>query len=354
MHRREYLSAVGATTAVALAGCAGTGSSSNDSNGGSNDNDESSDDGGSTSNGGGATTTTAELPEVEVGAAGGGSTGVLLEIAVGEEFDINHGVDISPVRAAPPQVFQQIANHAVEVAMFGVQATAAARREGKNISIYGPWLANHNSLVVLPDSEVESWEDLRGERIGILPPSSAQYNHAQIRVSQLGMDLEDDFDLRTGGPGAIHSLNKKGETAAHLGFVPPSVNALVNEEFREVEYFPEILTEAFGRNLHYTGLAGWDGFLNENRDAAIGIRNALLDAANLLNEQPQEILSTYRESSGYQSQAEVEFAADRTPPLYPTEWNDDARADIIDQLKRSKELGAIAEDAPTEVVANID
>lgn len=325
MKRRQFLAAAGASATVTLTGCIGSGIVDED-----------------------------ETPTVEVGAAGSGSTGVLTEIAVGEELDLENGVDISPQRAAPPQVFQQIANRGVEVAMFGIQATAAARAEGNEISIYGPWLSNHNSLVVLPDSDVQGYADLVGERVGALSPSSAQHHQIRIRLSLTDEVSYDQFDWRTGNPGAVHSLNVQGEIAAHHGYPPPSVRALVNEEFREVEYYPEVFERELGHNLHYVGLAAWDEFIEENTDTALNIRHALHDAAQLLNDDPHTYLSRYREVSGYESEEEVEFAAERAPPLYPTTWGDEGRANVVDQLERSKDLGAIPEDAPTDIIADID
>lgn len=338
MKRRQYLTAVGTGATMTFAGCAGAGDG---------------DDGGDQN--GGATATQAEPPTVKVGAAGSGSTGVLTEVTVGEELDLENGVNIEPQRAAPPQVFQQIANRGVEVAMFGIQATAAARAEGREISIYGPWLANHNSLVVLADSDFESWEDLRGERIGILPPSSAQHHHARIRVSLMDDwgPLAEEFDLRTGNPGAIHSLNEQGEVSAHFGFIPPSVAALVSGTFREIEYLPDAFERDWGHNPHYVGLAAWDEFIDANTDTAINIRHALQDAAQLLNDDPATYLRRYRDVSGYSSDEEVEFAVDRTPSIYPTEWGDQGRENVREQLRRSRDLGALPEDAPTDVIADV-
>lgn len=340
MDRRQYLTVVGSSCTATIAGCSGGGNDAKQSDGD-----------GQTS---GTTTSSKQLPTVRLGTAGGGSTGILADVAVGEGLDKEHGVNIERVEGSPPKVFQLLANKAVNVAMFGVAAAATARKEGKKISIFGPWLQNHNSLMVLPDSEVEGWQDLKGKRIGILPPSSAQFNAAQVRVSQVnGLRLTEDFDLRTGGPGAIHAFNKKGEVAAHLGFIPVSVRALVNNTFREVEYFPPVLKELFGRNLHYVGAAGWDDWIENNTEKARAIRSALMGAANLLNKEPETYLSKYRSSSGYKNAEQVKFAAKRTPEIYPTKWNDQQRTYIRNQLKTMKDLGAISKDAPVDVMANI-
>ena len=143
--------------------------------------------------------------------------------------------------------------------------------------------------------------------------------------------LADEFDLRTGNPGAVHSLGEQGEVAAHFGFIPPSVKALVGGSMREIEYLPDAFQAELGRNPHYVGLAAWDGFIEENTDAALNIRHALRDAAQLLNDRPEEMLNSYRDASGYETDEEVQFAVDRTPSIYPTEWGDQGREGVRDQ-----------------------
>jgi ABC-type nitrate/sulfonate/bicarbonate transport system substrate-binding protein len=341
-HRREFLKATTAVGIAGLAGCVG-----GDGGGDGDDGD------GGTVTGTPTPTATPEPVSIEVGTASSGSTGVLMEVALGEELDIENGIDIEPQRAAAPQVEQILVNRGVEVAYMSANGTAKSRAEGREISIFGPWLADHNSLMVLPDSEVESWEDLLGESVGTLPEQTGTFNHTSLRLAAEGMSFTEDFDLRKGSPGSIHSLNARGDIAAHMHFIPVTVKNLEEGNFREVEYLPDKLNELFGRNLHFVSLAAYDSFIDENSEVARGIRQTILDAAELLNNEPSKYLSRYRDVSGYETDAQVEFAAERTPSIYPTEWDDEARSNIKDQVQRGKDLGILPEDVPTDVVADL-
>lgn len=277
-----------------------------------------------------------------------------MEIALGEGLDEEHGVEIETKRASAAKVEQLLVNKAVNVAYASPQGAARANNEGRNIRIYGPWLADHNSLMVRQDSDISSFEDITGKRLGILSSQSGQYNHTALRLAKAGMSLTDDFDLRHGSPGAVHAFDAKKEVAAHMHFIPVTVKTLQEDKFREVEYLPKTLEEMFGRNLHFVCLAAYQNFLDENPKAAKGIRKALIDAAKLVSEDPEKYLKRYKDVVGYENEEQIKIAAKRTPPIYPDAWGDEQRNNITDQLQQSKELGVLAKDAPTDIIADIE
>lgn len=323
MQRRDFLATAGLGATIGLAGCSGS------------------------VPGGGSTTT------VSVGSASSGSTGLLMEVLLSEGLDEEYGIEIEPERAPAPEVTQLLVNEAVDVAYSSPQGAANANLQGRDIRIYGPWLADHNSLMVLPDSDIGGWEDLMGQRVGTLPEASGMFNHAAIRLAAEDMDFNEDFDLRKGNPGAIHSFNQNQEVAAHLHFPPVSIKAMQQQSFQEIEFLPNKLEELFGRNLHFVSLAAYQDFLDNNTEAAQAVRSALLDAAQLVNDDPETYISQNQDFTGFENDEQVQLASERAPAMYPTEWNDEARNNIVDQLEKSKELGTIPEDAPTDVIGNV-
>lgn len=323
MQRRQFLATAGLGATVGVAGCTG------------------------------GVPGTGDTTTVSVGSASGGSTGLLMEVLLDEGLDEEHGIEIEPERAPAPEVTQLLVNEAVDVAYSSPQGAANANIQGRNIRIYGPWLADHNSLMVLPDSDVEGWEDLLGERIGILPEASGTYNHAAMRLAAEDMNITEDFDLRKGNPGAIHSFNQNQEVAAHFHFPPVSIKSMEEGSFREVEFLPDKLEELFGRNMHFVSLAAYEEFLNDNSEAAQSVRSALLDAAQLIHDDAETYISQHQDFTGFENDEQVKLAAERAPAMYPNEWNDEARDNIVDQLEKSKELGTIPDDAPTDIISDI-
>ena len=288
-----------------------------------------------------------------VGSASAGSTGLLMEVVLSEGLDEEHGITIETERAPAPQVTQLLVNEAVDIAYASPQGAANANRQGRNIAIFGPWLADHNSLMTQPDSDVQGWEDLQGQRLGILPEASGTYNHVALLLAEAGMSLTEDFNLRTGNPGAIHSFNQQGEVAAHLHFPPTSIKSIESGAFREVLFLPDQLQELYGRNLHFVSLAAYDDYLSNNQETARAVRSALLDAATLIHEDASSHISNHQEFTGFENDQQVQMAAERAPAMYPSEWTDEDRNNITSQLERSKEVGIIPSDAPVDVVSDV-
>lgn len=322
MNRRKFLAVASASSTFGLAGCVS-----------------------------GFTGGTTET--VTVGSASGGSTGLLMEVVLSEDLDAEHGIEIETERAPAPQVTQLLVNEAVDIAYASPQGTASANTQGRNIRIFGPWLADHNSLMALPDSDIEGWEDLREGRLGILPEASGTYNHTSLLLAEAGMSLTENFDLRTGNPGAIHSFNQNEEVDAHLHFPPVSIKSIEEESFREVKFLPNQLEELYGRNLHFVSLAAYEGYLSDNPEIAEAVRSTLLDAADLINEDAETHISNHQDFTGFENDQQVQLAAKRAPPMYPNEWTEEDRNNIVSQLERSKEVGIIPDNAPTDVVASL-
>lgn len=322
MRRRAFLAATGAGSAIGLSGCVGS-------------------------------LTGDEQDTVTVGSASAGSTGLLMEVVLSEGLDAEHGIEIETERAPAPQVTQLLVNEAVDISYTSPQGAATANLQGRNIRIFGPWLADHNSLMALPDSDIEGWEDLQGQRLGILPEASGTYNHVALLLAEAGMNLTEDFDLRTGNPGAVHSFNQNDEVAAHLHFPPVTIKSMEEGSFREVLFLPDQLEELYGRNLHFVSLAAYDEYLSNNAETARAVRSALLDAANLIHDDAETHISNHQDFTGFDNDQQVQMAADRAPAMYPNEWSDEDRNNIVSQVERSKEVGIIPEDAPVDVVSDI-
>lgn len=291
---------------------------------------------------------------VNLASAAAGSTGVLTEVATGEGLDQDNGINLELDLGAPDRVHTLVVGGAVDAGFLAPQGAAMARHEGEaEVSIFGPWLAHHNSVMTLPDEPYESWDDLRGERVGILPPPSGSWNHTKLLLAARDVDMEEEYDMRTGSPGSIHSLDAESDVAAHIHFPPVSVTAQLQDEFREVAFQPDLLEDEFGRNLHFVMLAAQQEWIDENPDLAQAVRRTIMDAQELVIDDPVAIYDEYREESGFETDEEIELAAEITPPIYPNEWDDGTRADVRDQLEQSRELGIIPEGAPVDVTADI-
>jgi ABC-type nitrate/sulfonate/bicarbonate transport system substrate-binding protein len=202
------------------------------------------------------------------------------------------------------------------------------------------------------NDSLEGWDDLVGERVGILSPPSGMWNQTNLMLREMGYST-DDFDFRKGSPGAIHSFDQRGDVTAHVHFVPVSIKSIVSGEMREVQFLPSKFEELFGHNLQFVPLAAHQSWIDENPDAAQSLRATLIEAQQLFMDSPRETISAYSDAIGLENEDQVDAAVERMPPTYPAEWGDTQKENVTSQLELSKEYGIIPEDAPTDIVADI-
>lgn len=327
--RRTYLKGIAGAAAVGLAGCTGTG-------------------------GGGDGGDGSDLPTVNLSATAGASFGQLVaDVVKGEEFDHQNDINVEITEAGPAEVPQLVINGSVDTGFGNPTGMSMARTEGHEVSLYGPWNANHSSLLAPPDSNVGGWEDLTGEQIGILSPPSGIWNHTTMLLAERGMDLETDFETRTGAPPAIRSWITGGDVTAGVLFYPLIVPPLVDGDLVEVAFIPDLLEETFGRVYDFVNLIALDEWLDESPELAAGMQQAMIDAHEYIRDNPVEVLEGYGADVTVESDEEIELMAEKLPGIVPGWDTDQAKTDIREQLEFVKELGMLPEDAPTDIVADI-
>lgn len=353
--RRAYLSSIAAGS-VLLAGCSSSGDGSDGgSDGGSPDSDggDGGTDGGSGGgDGGDGSGGSEDLTEVSFATTETGSAGVLTSIIQDQGLDEKHGLNVSVQAASPPKAMQLLRNEAVQTSLFSPQGAAVANTEGSNIRLFGSILANHTSLMTTPDSDIEGWDDLVGESVGILSPPSGMWNQTNLLLREMGYS-EDDFDFRQGSPGAIHSFDQRGDVAAHVHFVPVSIKSIANGDMREVQFLPSKFEELLGHNLQFVPLGAHQSWIDANPEAARGLRDTLIEAQQLFHDSPRETISSYSDAIGLENEDQIDAAVERMPPTYPAAWGDEQKSNVTTQLELSKEYGIIPEDAPTDIVADL-
>lgn len=333
MRRRRFLKTVGAGTAIGIAGCTGTQNNGNNGDG---------------------QTESEDLPVVNIGAASAGSTGVLMDMILGEGLDRKHDLVFEPTRAGPSEVSQLVVNGGVDVGHQAPFQAASARMEGNNVSLFGPWLGNHTSLIVQPDSEYESWEDLQGESIAGLPEPTASYYHTTLRLSHLGMKFEEDFTVEQAGSQAMHSFFERGDVEAHVHFPPVMIPLLADGEIREIELLPNAFDDIYGNNLHFQNLSAYDDWLESNPDIAKRVQDVFIEAAEKMTQSPLDYLrADYTGTAAYKTDAHFELAAERTKSIYMSTWGEDDKQQIADQINELKDLGHLSQDMPSDVTYSL-
>lgn len=323
MRRRSFVQIAGASIGAGLAGCSSSGSS------------------------GGEDT-------VKIGAASSGSTGVLMDVILGEGLDDEHDITIEPTRAGPSEVPQLVVNGGVDVGHLSPVQAAEANHQGNEIRLFGPWLANHTSLLVKPDSPYDTWEDLQGERIGTLPEPTGTYYHTTLRLAHMDIEFEEAYQVEQAGTQTIHSYFQRGDVDAYVFFPPVLIPTLADNEAREIERLSNGFQDIYGDNLHFQNLGAYNDWIQNNEEMAQTVQEIFTEASQMLADDPVSYLQQdYTDTANYESDEHYELAADRTPDIYPGTWEDEDRQNIEDQIADLKDFGQLDEQVPSDVTESL-
>lgn len=336
MQRRDFVKVTGTGIAAGLAGCLG---------GSDDDGNEST----PTSGGGDGTSTSAgddDLTTISFSAAAVGSSGILPTVIKGEELDKANGINLEIERVSPGQVSQLVINRGVELGSISTFGGASANHKGRDIRVFGPILSSHISVIVAEDSSYESWEDLKGEKFGILPEPSGTYYHTMLRLANIDLDMEEDFNLVEGSPPTIQAAFDKGDLEAYVSFPPTVINRLVDPDVpvRRLERLPDVFEEIYGHNLPFHNLAAYQGWIDEDPERAKAAQQTFIDGAKALSEKPVEMLEKHTDA--YSTDAGYEMAKEETPPIYSADW-EATKPLITEQIEDAQDLGAVNKDWPT-------
>ncbi|MFC6766110.1 ABC transporter substrate-binding protein [Natrinema soli] len=277
-----------------------------------------------------------------------------MDLIIGESLDEEHDLNFEVTRAGPSKVNQLVVNGAIDIGHAAPTQAAAANRQGNNMQLFGPWLANHTSLVVKSDSSYESWEDLRGETVATLPEPTASYYDTTLRLSHMDIEFEEAYDVEQAGTQTIHSYFQRGDVDAYVIFPPLLIPTLADGDGREIERLAEPFREIYGGNLHFQNLAASNDWLEENEERASAVVDIFVEASEMMAEDPVSYLeSNYTDTANYETDEHYELAAERTSDIYPGTWEEEDRQQVQDQIEELKDLGHLEGDTPSDVTVTV-
>lgn len=293
------------------------------------------------------------LPVRMASSSGASLAQLLTDVIIGEGFDERNGISLEITEAGPAEVPQLVINGSVDTGFGNPIGMANARTQGHNVSLFGPWIRNHSSLLVGPDSDVQEWEDLVGDSIGMLSPPSGIWFHTAMVLNGLGLDIEEDFETHTGAPPAILSWITGGDVDAGVLFYPLITSPLVEGDLLEVAFMPEVFEDVYGRVFDFVNLIALDEWLDEDHDRALQFQRTTVETHEWVMNNPVETLERYGPNSGVETDEEIELTAEKLPDIVSTWDTDQAKENIQEELELAQELGMLDSDAPTDIVADI-
>lgn len=119
------------------------------------------------------------------------------------------------------------------------------RAAGLEVHAFRSYIGYDSPLLVPADSDITSFEDLRGRKVGVWSANALDFLVARAAGSKAhGLDLGKDVELVEAAPGLLGQLLASGEIDAALQFSSLSVEPLQDGTFVKLTSIPELMDEA--------------------------------------------------------------------------------------------------------------
>lgn len=282
------------------------------------------------------------LPVVKFGAtAMPSSIGAVAAVIEEKKLDEKCGINLDPISFSPDAAEIALLSGQANVGYFGYNSWAGSEEKLEKLAMLAPLQAEHGVLFVPEDSRAQSLEDLKGEKVALLPPVSGQYNDFQMLVAKMGMDLEADFQPVTGPPPAIEAFLKRGDVAAAVLFEPNATNLELAGGYRPLFSLNEKWTEITGNPLYMLGVSANKNWLESHEEEAKCAATAVHEATQLLADD-DGVYSDLREELGATDDQHLSKLAENLGAIYTTQTAEEAASAVQEQLKIAVELELVS------------
>lgn len=301
----------------------------------------------------------AELPAVKLQAFPNDPAAIPLLLMQERGIDTKHGFRAELMTVDPDVAFQTLLLGESDVATEqDIVTVAIARQEGHDTLAFYPVLHLATGIAVPADSPYDSPADLVGRPVGHFGIDSGTTTGiaAALAVSE-DIDVYEDFDLVQAGPAALPTLLKQGRVEAIFDFQPLLAQAVAETDgsylFNPYSFWVE----------HFDGFSPWltnlvarKDWLRENKDVAIGVRDAFAEAQKIIVESNYEILleepyASFLNLPSEQVLQEYVRYCQEVVPCFADGWSQDDREKAQKYVALMQEQGLLVEEVPEEPVA---
>jgi ABC-type nitrate/sulfonate/bicarbonate transport system substrate-binding protein len=237
----------------------------------------------------------------------------------------------------PAALHAAIGQEAVDVGFGGLTAMATARQQGRGTMIFDVLTSPSNIVVTRNDSDVQSFADLRGRKLGVFGGrSSATFAIASVIAKEkYGIEsLERDVDVVEGPDAAVLGLLDEGNVDAALIGTTATVQALLSGKYRVLSDISEDYQSEFGKLPGHVLAATTDDYA-ASHCGVLNAFSAALDDTVAFIQSDQEVWANYARQIGLTDPRAPQMLQERVASRYIAEWDQeqaDAEAALIEQL----------------------
>lgn len=302
---------------------------------------------------------TADLPVVVMQALPDDPAAIPLLVMQEQGIDVKHGFRAELLTVDPDIASQTLLLGESDVATEqDVVTVAIAAQEGQETLAFYPVLHLATGVAVPEGSPYESMADLVGEQVGHFGVDSGTTTGIAVALSLSDdIDVFEDYELVQAGPAALPTMLAQGRVEAIFLF-QPLLAAAVAETNGSYLFNPySFWVEHFdGFSPWLTNLVARKDWLLENRELAIGVRDAFAEAQAIVIESNYELMleepyASFLNLASEDALREYVTYCQTVVPCFADGWTEDDKQKAQEFIVLMQAEGVLIEEVPTEPVA---
>jgi NitT/TauT family transport system substrate-binding protein len=227
----------------------------------------------------------ADLPTLKFQGFPADPVGLPALVMAEEGIDVENGFHAEYLAVDPDAATNTFLIGESDIAMEqdGVNMTIV-QSEGHEAVLFAPGANMMTGIVVPEDSPYQDPTDLVGEKVGHFGVDSGTTSTIALMLKEIyDLDVLTQYDLREVGPEALPELLKSGEVEAIFDFEPLALRAVLETPGRYL-FEPTKAWAEFsgGWSPWLTNLAAREDWLADNEELAFGVRDAWMEAIDIL------------------------------------------------------------------------
>ena len=263
------------------------------------------------------------------------STSFPLTIAQQQGYHAKQGIEVEKVPyAGLDAVTAAFRGNEVDGGVGGIATIVQIHAQGVPVQVVWGSVMFTNDVLVLNDSPIRRYEDLKGKKIGVFGGAAGASANLFRAVCQAyyGFDPAKDSTIQYGAAPLLAGLLDKGELDAFLSLDPVAAVQLATGKMRSIGDIGDIYQERTGEAAFSGCINFMESYAEKNPAAITGFLAAFVEGVQYLRAHPDAWIELSK-SLGIEDPKAANLVRDRTVNRLQIEWNDEVMARQIRALE---------------------